>query len=61
MDGVTATRLIRQSYPETRVLILTTGTEPDLIADALQAGAQGYLQKYIGSDVLTHALWSAMA
>ena len=53
MDGVTATRLIRQSCPDTRVLVLTSGTEPDLIADALQAGAQGCLQKCISSEVLT--------
>lgn len=61
MDGVTATKLIRQCCPETRVLVLTSGTDPDLITAALKAGAQGCLQKYISSDVLTNALWSAMA
>jgi NarL family two-component system response regulator LiaR len=61
MDGVTATKLIRQCCPETRVLVLTSGTDPDLISAALRAGAQGYLQKYVSSDVLTSAMWSAMA
>jgi len=61
MDGVTATKLIRQCCPETRVLVLTSGTDPDLITAALGAGAKGYLQKYVSSDVLTRALWTAMA
>lgn len=60
MDGVTATKLIRQCCPETRVLVLTSGTDPDLINAALKAGAQGYLQKYVSSDDINRALWSAM-
>jgi two-component system, NarL family, response regulator LiaR len=61
MDGVTATKLIRQCCPDTRVLVLTSGTDPELITAALRAGAQGYLQKYVSSDVLTSAMWSAIA
>jgi two-component system, NarL family, response regulator LiaR len=61
MDGVTATKLIRQCCPETRVLVLTSGTDPDLITDALSAGAKGYLQKYVSSEAITNAMWSAMA
>ena len=41
MNGVEATRLVRQSVPETRVLILTSvGTAPEL-AKAVASGASG--------------------
>jgi DNA-binding NarL/FixJ family response regulator len=60
MDGVTATRLIRQRFPHIRVLILTSGIDPDMITAAMGAGAQGYLEKRVDFEVLTKAMWSAM-
>lgn len=61
MDGVAATQFIHQHFPDTRVLILTSGTDPDLIRAALNAGAKGYLEKHVNMDVLTKAIWSAIA
>ncbi|MDN5725995.1 MAG: response regulator transcription factor [Propionibacteriales bacterium] len=48
MDGVQATRKIRAALPGTAVLVLTMFDEDELVADALAAGAQGYLLK--GAD-----------
>ena len=45
VDGVEATRRIAKGYPETAVLVLTMFDEDALVADALRAGARGYLLK----------------
>ena len=56
MDGVEATRLIREANPETKVLILTTyGTSAD-IAHAIDAGASGALVKDAEYDRLVSAI-----
>jgi DNA-binding NarL/FixJ family response regulator len=45
VDGVEATRRIVKGYPKTGVLVLTMFDEDALVADALRAGARGYLLK----------------
>ena len=45
IDGITATRRLRDLLPETRVLILTIHTEPSWVRAAFDAGAYGYLTK----------------
>jgi len=45
MDGIAATRLIKQRYPATRVMMLTTFDDKPNIKQALAAGADGYLIK----------------
>jgi DNA-binding NarL/FixJ family response regulator len=52
MDGLAATRMIRQVSPGTRVLIVTTHEVPDYLLVALKAGAAGYLLK----DITRHDL-----
>ena len=50
MDGVTATRAVRERWPGVQVLILTTfDTEADILA-AVNAGAAGYLLKDADPD-----------
>jgi DNA-binding NarL/FixJ family response regulator len=44
-DGVTALRTLRQSGKDVRVLVLTSFADPDLVLEAVQAGADGYLLK----------------
>lgn len=41
-DGVEATRKIHQSYPQIKIMVLTTFDEDDYIWRSLQAGALGY-------------------
>jgi DNA-binding NarL/FixJ family response regulator len=45
MDGLAATREIRQISPNTCVLIVTTHANPDYLLAALKAGAAGYVLK----------------
>jgi DNA-binding NarL/FixJ family response regulator len=55
-DGLTATRMIRAEFPETKVIILTmTETDP-LLAEALNSGASGYFLKDLDCEDLLDAL-----
>jgi len=45
LNGVEATMRVRRAYPQVRVLILSVHDTPDYVAQALQAGAAGYLLK----------------
>lgn len=55
-DGVTATRLIGQQFPETKVLVLTTFDDDEYVAQAMQFEARGYLLKDTHSDELAQAI-----
>jgi two-component system, NarL family, response regulator LiaR len=61
MDGITATREIRQKYPTTQVVVLTSFSDACLVQGALQAGAIGYLQKNVTASELGNAIRSAHA
>ncbi len=45
MDGIEATRVIRDQDPDARVMILTGGTAPNDVDRARKAGAAAYLTK----------------
>jgi DNA-binding NarL/FixJ family response regulator len=60
MDGLTATRVIEQQCPTTRVLILTISEERDLISEARQAGAAGYLLKDASQPEVVTAIQKAL-
>ena len=59
MDGAAATRAIRQQFPQVQVIALTSYKEGDLVKNALQAGAIGYLLKEISADDLAGAIRAA--
>ena len=56
MDGVQATALLRQRFPDVRVLILTTFDDEQPVFDGLNAGAQGYLLKDVTAEQLVKAI-----
>jgi NarL family two-component system response regulator LiaR len=58
-DGVTATRLIREKYPQTQVIALTSFQEDELVQNAMNAGAIGYLMKNVSAQELTAAIRAA--
>lgn len=59
--GVSATRAIRQQFPQVQVIALTSFKEGDLIKTALEAGAIGYLLKDVSADELARAIRGAHA
>lgn len=61
MDGAETTRAIRQRWPEIQVIALTSFQEKQLIRDALEAGAIGYLLKNVTVEELAAAIRSAHA
>jgi two-component system, NarL family, response regulator LiaR len=61
IDGVTATRAIRQKNPHTQVVALTSFSEEAMVQGALQAGAAGFLQKNVTAAELAAAIRSAHA
>jgi DNA-binding NarL/FixJ family response regulator len=56
MNGVEATRQIRERFPEIKVLMLTMMENDKFINEALQAGAQGYVLKTASYKELVHAI-----
>lgn len=59
MDGVAATRAIRQRYPSVEVVALTSFSEAERIHVALAAGAAGYLLKDAEADQVGAAVRAA--
>jgi DNA-binding NarL/FixJ family response regulator len=55
MNGIEATRAIRQGKPDTRVILFTVDESRASIAEAIQAGVSGYLLKDVGVDELVSA------
>lgn len=54
MNGLEATRLIREQYPKTRVLVLTQHEDKQYVLPMLQAGAAGFVPKRaLGSDLIS--------
>lgn len=60
MGGVEATRLIKQDFPETAVLVLTTFDDDESILGAITQGASGYLLKDISGVKLADAIRDAV-
>ena len=55
MDGIAATRALKEAHPEIKVLVLTP-FDDELIVAALQAGASGYVLKDTASEQLAEVL-----
>lgn len=58
-SGIEATRQIVQRFPQTRVIILTSYSDDELVMRAIQAGAVGYVLKQADNDVLIQAILAA--
>jgi NarL family two-component system response regulator LiaR len=61
MDGVAATRVIRERWPQMRVIALTSFKEKEYVEGALKAGASGYLLKNVSAEELVNAIRRAAA
>jgi len=56
MDGVQCTKIIKESYPNIKIIILTSFDDDEYILSALRDGASGYLLKGITIDELVDAI-----
>lgn len=56
MNGVEATKIIKEKHPKVKVLILTAFNEDEYIFEGLQNGADGYLLKDISSEELVRGI-----
>jgi DNA-binding NarL/FixJ family response regulator len=58
MDGIEATKKIKETSPNTKILILTSFADQDHVIPAIRAGASGYQLKDIEPDQLVEAIKS---
>ncbi len=56
MDGLAATKEIKQRYPQISVIMLTMHENPDYLFEALKAGAAGYVLKDAPQEVVVEAV-----
>lgn len=59
MDGIEATRIVKERYPGIKVIILTTFQEDEYIFNGLKYGADGYVFKDSGSDAILQSIHAA--
>src|ERR687894_1155678 len=55
MDGLAATRAIKEQLPETSVVMVTMHESPDYLLEAIKAGAAGYILKDAAGERLVEA------
>lgn len=60
MSGIEATRLIKERTPATKVVVLSMFTDPGTVAEAVKAGADGYLSKGTSGDEVITAVRKVM-
>ena len=56
MDGVVCTQIIKENYPNIKIIILTTFDDDEYVYNALKYGASGYLLKGIQTKELVEAI-----
>jgi NarL family two-component system response regulator LiaR len=61
LDGVSATKVIKERWPQIQVIALTSFKEKEYVEGALKAGANGYLLKNVSADELVNAVRRAVA
>jgi DNA-binding NarL/FixJ family response regulator len=61
VDGVEATRQIRASFPEIRVVMLTMHADQEVLTSAIRAGASGYLVKDCSTEEIASAVRMAVS
>ncbi|KRE75828.1 response regulator transcription factor [Paenibacillus sp. Soil750] len=59
LDGIGATKLICDEFPQIKVIMLTSFLEEAKVLEAVESGAISYMLKTVSSDQLIHAIQSA--
>lgn len=58
LDGVQCTKIIKETYSEIKIIILTTFDDDEYVYNALKFGASGYLLKGVSMDELERAIYA---
>lgn len=61
MDGVHCTKMVKEAYPDVKIIILTTFDDDDFVFSALKFGASGYLLKGVSMDGLYQAILTVVS
>ena len=61
MDGVYCTKMVKEAYPDVKIIILTTFDDDDFVFSALKFGASGYLLKGVSMDGLYQAILTVVS
>ena len=61
MDGIIATELIKNKYPQIKIIILTVFDDDENIFNAIKAGANGYLLKEIAAENLHNSILEVLS
>lgn len=56
ISGIEATRQVKEKSPDIKILVLTMYTDPATVAEAIKAGADGYVSKSASGEILTQAI-----
>ncbi len=56
MNGIEALKLIKKSYKDAKIIMITSHGEEKLVMDAILSGAKGYILKPITEEKLTKAI-----
>ena len=61
LSGLSATEMLLERRPETRILILSMHDSPEYISTALSHGAKGYVLKDVPTEEIKHAIDAVMS
>ena len=61
LDGVYCTKMVKEAYPDVKIIILTTFDDDDFVFSALKFGASGYLLKGVSMDGLYQAILTVVS
>lgn len=60
MNGIEATKRIREHYPDTKIIIMTAAEEDNMVEDVLQAGATAVLLKNASIDEFVNLIFGSV-
>lgn len=61
MNGIEATRFVKQKYPQIKIIMLTVFDNDENIFNAIQAGADGYLLKEVDPNALYQGIQETLS
>jgi two-component system chemotaxis response regulator CheY len=60
LDGLAVLKVIREQYPDTKVVLVTGQSTSEVVTEALKLGASGFVVKPFNADKLLRAIYNAL-